>query len=169
MTTQRRTTMQVTVELLLNRFGLFEEFMEADNFHARFENSPYMPLVIEKMRGTYGPEISIAHYYTQNGDAIADPEIVYRLDNWTPVEISQPPMLINGREMLGYCRLQWRDQETGRDYHRPRKIREVQSFSKLWGMNIRHQGFENCKSVRSATHPNAVVMPVPQDVSDDWS
>jgi hypothetical protein len=44
--------------------------------HARIDNPPYMPLCIEVI----GPNlISIAHYGLQNGDLMADPEMVFSM------------------------------------------------------------------------------------------
>jgi hypothetical protein len=42
-----------------------------------------MPLVIEKIAPG---RISVAHYYTQMGDLMADPDIVFKVENseWVP-------------------------------------------------------------------------------------
>jgi len=50
--------------------------------YIRLENPGYMPLVIEYVgTGPRGlPLISVAHYYTQNGDAMRDPEITFEIN-----------------------------------------------------------------------------------------
>ena len=54
----------------------------ANGFHFRIENDPYMPLVIEGIgRGPRRqPAISVAHYYTQNGDSMRDPEMCFEVE-----------------------------------------------------------------------------------------
>lgn len=49
-------------------------------------------LVIEK---TGENRVSVAHYYTQNGDLMSDPEIVFRIDGdrWVPVRYTQHPFI----------------------------------------------------------------------------
>ena len=45
-------------------------------------------LVVEKI----GPkQVSVAHYFEQNGDLVADPDIVFFMDeaSWVPIEITQ--------------------------------------------------------------------------------
>ena len=78
-----------------------------------------MDLTIEKIGED---QISVAHYYTQRGDLMRDPEIVYRIEdgNWVPVEYTQDP------------RVYQRDQ-TG--------LPDVQEFAQTWDENLRRQGF----------------------------
>jgi hypothetical protein len=64
-----------TIAKIINIFG------GVKNLHASIENPPYMRLVIEDI-GT-GPRghqaISVAHYFTQNGDLCQDPELCFEL------------------------------------------------------------------------------------------
>jgi hypothetical protein len=78
-----------------------------------------MDLTIEKI-GEH--QISVAHYYTQRGDLMRDPEIVYRIENgnWTPIEYTQDPGV-------------YQRNEAG--------LRNVQEFSQTWSENLRRQGF----------------------------
>ena len=50
--------------------GLFEKFQTQTDFHVRLEQESYEPLVIER----HGELISVAHYFEQGGDLIADPD-----------------------------------------------------------------------------------------------
>lgn len=56
-----------------------------------------LDLTIEKV-GT--DELSVAHHYTQNGDLLSDPEIVFRIDesNWVPIEFIQHPAIVERDE-----------------------------------------------------------------------
>ena len=76
-----------------------------------------MDLTIEKVRDN---EISVAHYYTQRGDLMRDPEIVYRIEdgNWIPVEYTQDPGI-------------YQRDETGLETE----------FPQIWDRNLRRQGF----------------------------
>jgi hypothetical protein len=64
--------------------------LEAPEAHLRLEMPPYEPLVIEKVGRHL---VSVAHYYCQNGDAIADPDVVFftGYSEWVPVEVTLPP------------------------------------------------------------------------------
>lgn len=62
--------------------------------HLRLEipDSAFMPLVIEVIGDR---QISVAHYYKQNGDLIADPDVLFYTSGdqrqyWIPLYIQQP-------------------------------------------------------------------------------
>jgi len=71
--------MKSVIEAILQRHGLLEAYNTSQDFHLMIENSPWIPLVIER----HGDEISIAHYGELNGDLIRDLELTFRSD-WTP-------------------------------------------------------------------------------------
>lgn len=62
--------------------------LAADEAHLRLTMPGYDRLVIEKIAPK---QISVAHYFEQNGDAVADPDIVFFMDDtgWIPIEITQ--------------------------------------------------------------------------------
>jgi len=132
--------MKNVIEKILKRYGLLESFNASTDFHLRIENEPWMPLVIER----HGDEISIAHYGELNGDPIRDPELTFRLPDWTPTSITQDPMgrysevfpVIDGQAMV-----------------RPALLRELRSFSTLWARNLKAQGFADADvKVSRVTH-----------------
>jgi hypothetical protein len=141
---KRRKPMQVAIESLLNAHGLLEAFRQDDEFHVRFEMPNYMPLVIERIGGY---RVSVAHYYTQNGDAIADPDVVYDVRTWIPQEITQPQMMFGGRVIGGHQPIFL---ENGRYY--PQRLKDVESFSQMWAGNIRDQGWAKHATARSLSH-----------------
>lgn len=121
---QRRSPIQVTVEMIVAAAGLEKEFAEAyqkgDEFHLRCKvaESGIMPFVIEV------PDVetvSLAHYYTMNGDLVPDPEIV--LKRWKAVEYYQPPFL---------------NQHTREGYY---LIGATKFANDPWAINLRHQKF----------------------------
>lgn len=137
-----RTPMEVTIRQLVEAAGLAAEFescrASGESFHLAITNSPYMRLVVEIV--TKG-EVSIAHYYTQNGDAMRDPEIVFNA-SWLPVEITQDPLGIHRRASDGYY------------------LRGVQDLARMWATNIRHQGFVKRGAFESATHTVKAARPM---------
>lgn len=79
-----------------------------------------MPLVIEKLSDD---RIAVAHYYTQHGDIMYDPEIVFHIDNgvWTAVEYTQHPHI-------------YQHDETG--------LVDAYDFAvNTWDDNLRKQGY----------------------------
>lgn len=76
-------------------------------------------LVIEKI---VDDRLSVMHSYTQRGDLMSDPEIVFRLedDDWVPVRYTQHPSL-------------HKHDEDGLD--------DVADFVETWDKNLRAQGF----------------------------
>lgn len=78
-----------------------------------------MPLSIEKISDD---RLSVAHHYTQRGDLMCDPEIVFRLDNeqWVPVRFRQDPRV-------------YQHDEDG--------LTDVRVFAKQWDTRLETQGY----------------------------
>jgi len=92
------TLFQVTIEHLLKSHNLLGDFQAKGSFHVRFEKTGYQPLVIER----HGDMISVAHYFEQNGDLIADPdvELHYPLaEKWQEAGLSLEDMLATLRQV----------------------------------------------------------------------
>lgn len=131
--------MQQIITAIVRQHGLVDAFQTAAEFHLRIENSPYMPLVIERL----GDVISVAHYGELNGDAIRDPELTFNLD-WIPTSITQDPV---GR----YVEVFFTD--NGQQMYRPKLLKELKSFAAMWARNIKEQGFTATDvKVSSLTH-----------------
>ena len=66
-----------SVQAIIDLFGGLAGFR-----HVRLECKGFMPLVVEAIGpGPRGlPMVSVAHYYTQNGDPMRDPEMVFEVD-----------------------------------------------------------------------------------------
>lgn len=54
------------------------------------DSNALMHLVIEK---TNERKLSVGHYYSQAGDLMRDPEVVFQIENgdWTPIRFTQDP------------------------------------------------------------------------------
>lgn len=121
----RRKPMQVTIETIIEQHGLTEAYQaaikgEGDHLHLSLSNEGWMPLVIEAFNGA----VSVAHYFTQNGDSMRDPEIVFDPSfHWFGFEITQDPV---GR----YQRV------PGGHYSKG-----IENLARIWAKNLRNQGF----------------------------
>lgn len=101
------------------------EMEPGDHIEIQPDSEGQMPLVIEKIGETeHGSRISVAHYYTQLGDLMADPEIVFTVDHagmWTPVRYVQHPRI---------------------EQYDPHGLgKSVVDFVKRWDRNLRKQGY----------------------------
>lgn len=87
--------------------------------HIKVEHNHQMPLTIEKIGDN---RLSVAHYYTQRGDLMSDPEVVFRLDGdtWVPVRYTQHPRI---------------------HHHDESGLKTLKSFVNTWDRNLRKQGF----------------------------
>ena len=99
--------------------------------YMRLEMPGFDRLSIENVGGG---RISVAHYFEQNGDLIADPEIVFALvGDWYPVEIQQ--VLGGWRQFLA------KDAQGRLICCNPRGQADVTTFADLWARNIEAQGW----------------------------
>lgn len=97
--------------------------------------NPYMTLNICDYREN---EVSVNHAYTQNGDVMYDPEIVYRvlvkysgdLDLWVPYMWN---------DSFGYREYATWGASNREHRFNPRMIRDLISFGRTWASNIREQ------------------------------
>ena len=108
-----------------------EEILQLHGYHSvddmnigamiEVEGGPgFMPLVVEKVGDR---RVSVAHYYTQMGDLMADPDIVFhvsRTGEWIPIEYTQHPHV-------------YQHDETG--------LPGATKFAETWDRNLRRQGY----------------------------
>lgn len=97
----------------------------------------FMPLSVEAI-GT-GPRggtlVAVHHSREQNGDLLFDPEVVFELigEDWHPLTFEQSGLV--------YWEAVFAEEGTGRLMCRPRLLRDLRKFCRLWDRNIRDQGF----------------------------
>ena len=124
--------MKRAIEKILKAHGRLDEFNSnpEDGFHVRIENEPYMPLSIER----HDSMVTVTHYFEQNGDLIPDPDMEFEIcpdGLWIPIAIQQP--------IGGYSRVF--ETIDGVKYVRPKLMRELKSFSRMWSRKLLQQGF----------------------------
>lgn len=109
--------MKTIIEIL----GVFDTDITemAINESFRIERSGFNDLIIEKVGDD---RLSVAQVYTQRGDLMRDPEIVFDLSDgeWTAVEYQHDPV-------------EYQHDESG--------LPDVQRFAGTWNTNLRKQGF----------------------------
>jgi hypothetical protein len=125
-------TFQKDIEWLLESHHILEVFQNQNEFHVRFDMPGFDRLVIER----YDTFVSVAHYFEQNGDLIADPEVEFQYPSWFPTAITQ---VIGGRREK--CIERNGQKFVVKNFHN-----EVTSFLVLWGNNIRAQGWDRASS-----------------------
>ncbi len=93
-------------------------------------SASYMPLHIDRLSER---QFSLAHYYTQNGDRVCDPDGVFlRTDGgWLPVSLQ----LCTGHYTEA-VQLDAKDQPIG---YRPQALRDLTGFAVMWLRNICQQ------------------------------
>jgi len=113
--------------------------LTASDAHLHLENKPYEPLVIEK---TGLHLVSLAHYYTQNGDLIPDPDIVFFTGyaEWVPVEITQM-VFGNLRTSTGIWLTE--DRNKVQSFHPKHQASIAEFCEDLWAPNLIDQGWLN--------------------------
>ena len=121
------TQFQKAIEKVLKAHDQLERFQSGQDFYLRLDQPDYDRLVIER----HGETIIVGHYFVQNGDLMADPEVELHYPDWTPVAITQ---VLGGRRE----KFIERDGKTLVDmnFHR-----EVTSFLTMWARNIKAQGW----------------------------
>lgn len=134
--------MKTVIEMLNKALPL------ARGFHLKIENEPYMPLVLEGI-GT-GPRgqraISVAHYYSQNGDAMRDPEMCFEVatnDAGQIVELFPYYFLNDGMGIERECVEPDGSDSEGRPVYKVdhAEIKRLIAFALEWDRNLEAQGF----------------------------
>ncbi len=123
-----------TVEKIIELFGGLPAVRKRS---IRLEVEGFMPLVIESVG--HGPRgyqlVSVAHYYVQEGDLMADPELTLEVapDGWHPVSFTQAN--------LGLYQEAVRQDDAGKVTINHKLVKDLQQFARLWGRNLKAQGF----------------------------
>lgn len=107
--------------------------------YLRLQQSSLMPLVIEKIGEHL---VSVAHYYTQNGDMMADPDIVFftGYQEWVPIQITQA--------LVGFMNVaELSPDGTSIKSFRPQAQAELATFCREWAGNLQAQNWLEAKSV----------------------
>lgn len=129
-------------------FDALTEGMTKIGDHKKIENEPYMALCIEvigkrKLQDTNCLEISFAHYYSQNGDAMRDPEMIFLQARGQDGQVRYFPTyyLQDGLAIEQFSVVY--DEETYTKVTGVRSImqREQAVFAGQWACNLKDQGF----------------------------
>lgn len=88
----------------------------------------FMDLHIEVLGNN---KVSVAHYYEQNWDLVPDPDIVFKLDNWSATPIS--------------FRNQFCDYDISdiRNQMQLKRALGLEKFTRIWFRNLKAQKFIN--------------------------
>jgi len=120
--------MQAAIEKILEAHNLLADYQASPEFYVKFTQPSFDPLVIER----HGAQVVVGHYFIQNGDLMADPEIVFDYATWTPLELTQHPVGVYR------SKFHYRD---GVQYVDTRFDAAVRPLVELWAYNLVHQGW----------------------------
>lgn len=120
--------MQAAIEKILEAHNLLADYQASPEFYVKFTQPSFDPLVIER----HGEQVVVGHYFIQNGDVMADPEIVFDYATWTPLELTQHPMGVYR------SKFHYRD---GVQYVDTRFDAAVRSLVQLWATNLENQAW----------------------------
>ena len=120
---------RLTIEQkLYQKLAIFaSSILDGDAYYMKLKSDGFEDLVLEAIGGG---EYSIAHYYTQNGDAMRDPEITFTIDKQNCS--IHPTSFLQDDIGLFY--------ETAQA--KPSMIQDLKDFMSQWFTNIVSQGFE---------------------------
>ena len=97
-------------------------------------NGAFMPVSVDYVwKNKHGKVYAVSHYYTQNGDKMADPDMTFLVQegNVFPMTYQQDGLGIYQRAIIAD------DEETL--HFNPRLQRELVSFANTWMRNIKYQ------------------------------
>ncbi len=120
--------MQAAIEKILEAHDLLADYQASPEFYIKFTQPSFDPLVIER----HGEQVVVGHYFIQNGDVMADPEIVFDYATWTPLELTQHPVGVYR------SKFHYRD---GVQYVDTRFDAAVRPLVQLWANNLVAQGW----------------------------
>ena len=128
---------------LLNDLGV--DFTRTEHIHYKFESPGLMDLIVETWKEGEWIHVSVAHYYLQEGDLMADPEIEFRIIqfadfNGKPRREIQP--IHYQQDGLGVYQEAMTVEQNGQILIRPRLQREIKNFLGMWANNIKQQGYK---------------------------
>lgn len=117
-----------------------EDMIGTAKSYKRFTALGFMPLVIERLTtkdddGCY--IFSISHYYVQNGDLMADPDMTVKVNP----EHKTVEALTYQQDAFGIYQEVYFIQ-SGKTYVRPKLRQELNAFLEHWLVNIKNQGYK---------------------------
>lgn len=124
----KRTVFQRNFTLLNEVTGGLLKFISSPTGYLKLKSQGYMDLVIERLGAD---EISITHYYEQNGDLVPSPDMQIKIsfDDETVEAITFQNSLV-------YWQVYSESSAVNEKYKK-----ELNSFLSLWLRNLKAQGF----------------------------
>jgi len=122
---------------------LKEAVISESEFYLKLKSEPFMDLVFEYKNsipckdGSVFYVISLAHYYEQNGDLMSDPYMEIRIHFQRRILV---PMLFEQSNPPIYKEV-FTTTADGKEAIYPSRLKEQNSFLKLWLSNLIKQGF----------------------------
>ena len=109
----------------------------------------YMPLSVEDIGQSADGNrlISICHYGEQQGDLMRDPEMVFEISTYAPLDMAEPLSFRN--DYMGIMQEVYRYDDSGKKTHvKTRLKRELKWFARTWFTNLKDQDFLGDTAIR---------------------
>lgn len=125
---------------------LIKGFEHLKENYIKIENPPYMPLTIERLPDDSQGNIlvSVCHYGLQNGYAMRDPEMVFRIVNQKERKYNKKLFKYEEEKKEKWLPVYFRNDYAGIENDVIEKMDRVLvtgNFEKIWDKNILNQGF----------------------------
>jgi len=127
--------------------GLGVDFNAQENkAYKFFAGGAFMPLCVETWRENGTLVCSVAHYYEQNGDAMADPDVCFEVyeRNYCDAGKEKPnkyvvPLYYQQDGLGVFQRARYKEGE--KTFYSSVLTRSIKSFLSTWAKNIKVQGY----------------------------
>ncbi len=120
------------------------DFTKKEHTHYKFQSKGFMDLIVETWKVDEWLHVSVAHYYVQEGDLIADPEIHFRFMvlhdvNGKPRTVIQPIHYRKGVSRVYHEALIFG--QRGQILLNPSLDRQIRRAMSIWARTIKNHGY----------------------------
>jgi len=109
------------------------DFTATEHTSYKLESKGWMPLTVETWMESGFLNVSVCHYGEQNGDLMADPEMVFLLAYGQEVPVYFKNDYVGTEQVFSKV-------EDGKLFLKKRGVADLKSFSKTWASNLKAQG-----------------------------
>ena len=109
------------------------DFTATEHLAYVLKSEGWMPLTVETWMESGFLNVSVCHYGEQNGDLMADPEMVFLLAYGQEVPVYFKNDYVGTEQVFSKV-------EDGKLFLKKRGVADLKSFSKTWASNLKAQG-----------------------------
>lgn len=139
--TKNARSVGLTVENILKEHGLFEKLKSGHAFALSLfpKCDAFMRLAIER----HGTELTMTHYFEQNGDLVPDPDMTFKIE-WMNDKLYLFAVTYQDQFRFDSARTDTSD----KIFSIP-KVNRLTEFAKMWAFNLRNQPYSKKDLVKA--------------------